>query len=111
MPNRKREVISQQYEEIGDGIIKKDGGTIKKDDEVIGDQHLADEWKCPCFKCDRLKPAHKGARFFNFEQKENDTPVNTADETLQKFNYLKAAKRKDRMASKLEDRSSWEKER
>ena len=93
MPNRKKEVISQQYEEIGDGIIKKDGGTIKKDDEVIGDQHLADEWKCPCFKCDRLKPVCKGAMFWKFEKKENGTPVNTADEISQNFSDLKATKR------------------
>ena len=56
MPNRKREVISPQHVKIGDRIIEKN-------DEVIGDQNLADARKYPCFNCDRLKPASKGARF------------------------------------------------
>ena len=70
MPNRKREVISPKQSEIGDGIIKKDGGIIKKDDEIIGDHHLAHSMNHPCFKCDRLNHHAKILGSTNFSRKK-----------------------------------------
>ena len=40
-----------------------------------------------------VKLSFKGHRFCKFNKKENDAPVNTVDETSQKFSDLKAAKR------------------
>lgn len=78
---KKKEVLGQQHQ--------GDDGT-KLEIDASGEQHLADEnaKKYPCFKCERLKPTHKGPKHCRFEEKEDVTPVNAQAQIGQKFSDL-----------------------